>query len=107
MVALASLLVLVRVAAATLVLGVLRAGGDRHGVLWIDVGTTWPFGLPVAALLVLRFDATLPAVYAWLLAIEGLKLALLWRRMQQRHWLRRWVEAPAQRLAPASTLGPA
>jgi putative MATE family efflux protein len=106
MVALASLLVVIRVAAATLVLGVLRAGGDRHGVLWIDLGATWPIGLPIAALLALRFDATLPLVYAWLLAFEAIKLALLWRRMQQGHWLRRWVEEPVGAAAPMGLARP-
>jgi putative MATE family efflux protein len=107
MVALAALLVVIRVAAATLVLGVLRAGGDRHGVLWIDLGATWPVGLPVAGLLVLQFDASLPAVYAWLLAFEAVKLALLWRRMQQGHWLRRWVEASDSRAPALARLDPA
>lgn len=78
----------VRVIAMVLVLGVLRAGGDRFGVLAIEVAGSLAVGLPAVAGAALLFEACLLHVMALLLGIETLKLAALLWRMNQGVWLR-------------------
>ncbi len=95
--------VLVRVAAMTLVLGVLRAGGDRLGVLRIDLAMTWLVGVPLVATAALLAGARLPTLCLLLLVLEMAKVALLWARMERGVWLRRWtVTPPAAQAAGAA-----
>lgn len=88
MLALSALTVWVRVQAMTLVLGILRAGGDRVGVVAVELGGTLLVGLPLVTLAGLRWGFTLPQVYALLLAVETLKTVALLARMRSGVWRR-------------------
>lgn len=86
--AISAVTVAVRVIAMVLVLGVLRAGGDRLGVLAIEVGGSLVVGLPAVAIAALVFELPLLPVMAMLLAVETLKVAALLWRMSHGVWLR-------------------
>lgn len=88
MLALSALTVWVRVQAMTLVLGILRAGGDRVGVVAVELGGTLLVGLPLVTLAGLRWGFTLPQVYGLLLAVESLKTVALLARMRSGVWRR-------------------
>lgn len=88
MLALSALTVAIRVLAMTLVLGILRAGGDRVGVVMVELGGTLLVGLPLVTLAGLRWGFTLPQVYALLLLVEALKTAALLARMRSGVWRR-------------------
>lgn len=88
MLALSALTVWVRVQAMTLVLGILRAGGDRLGVVTVELGGTLLVGVPLVTLAGLRWGFTLPQVYALLLAVEVLKVVALRARMRSGVWRR-------------------
>jgi Na+-driven multidrug efflux pump len=88
MLALSALTMWVRVQAMTLVLGILRAGGDRVGVVAVELGGTLLVGLPLVTLAGLRWGFTLPQVYALLLAVEALKTVALLARMRSGVWRR-------------------
>ncbi len=88
MLALSAITVTIRVLAMTLVLGILRAGGDRLGVVTVELGGTLLVGLPLVTLAGLRWGFTLPQVYALLLLVEALKTAALLARMRRGVWRR-------------------
>lgn len=88
MLVLSALTVWVRVQAMTLVLGILRAGGDRVGVVAVEVGGTLLLGVPLVMLAGLRWGFTLPQVYALLLALEALKVLAFRARMRSGVWRR-------------------
>lgn len=88
MLVLSALTVWVRVQAMTLVLGILRAGGDRVGVLTVEMGGTLLLGVPLVVLAGLRWGFTLPQVYALLLAVEALKVLAFRARMRHGVWRR-------------------
>lgn len=88
MLALSALTVAVRVVAMTLVLGILRAGGDRFGVLSVELGGTLLVGLPLVTLGGLHWGFTLPQVYALLLVVEALKTGAFVLRMRSGAWRR-------------------
>lgn len=96
MLALSSITVAVRVVAMTLVLGILRAGGDRFGVLAVELGGTLLVGLPLVTLGGLHWGFTLPQVYALLLLVEALKTGAFLLRMRSGAWRRSLIE-PAER----------
>ncbi|TXC66634.1 hypothetical protein FSC37_14830 [Piscinibacter aquaticus] len=98
---LSALTVWVRVQAMTLVLGILRAGGDRLGVLTVEVGGTLLVGVPLVMLAGLRWGFTLPQVYALLLAVEALKVLAFRARMRHGVWRRSLLPPPGGASRPA------
>ncbi|MCB7134991.1 MATE family efflux transporter [Cellulosimicrobium marinum] len=79
--------------AMTMVLGVLRSGGEARFCLLLDVTAQWVLLLPLA--LVLRFvlDADPVLVFALLLVEEAFRLVVAARRIRSRRWLVRLVPA--------------
>ncbi|MDJ0511137.1 MAG: MATE family efflux transporter [Crocosphaera sp.] len=71
----------------TLLMGILRSGGDTRFVFLIDAGSTWFYGIPVAILagLVLNFSVTW--VYSLIFLEEIFKIALALRRMLSKRWI--------------------
>jgi Na+-driven multidrug efflux pump len=102
---LSALIVCARVLAMTLVLGILRAGGDRRGVLAVELGGTLLVGLPLVALAALRWGFELPQVYTLLLAAEALKAAALLWRMRQGVWRRSLLPPASGASRPESCAG--
>ncbi|WP_298828678.1 MATE family efflux transporter [uncultured Piscinibacter sp.] len=103
--ALSAVTVTVRVVAMTLVLGILRAGGDRRGVLMVELVGTVAVGLPLVTLAALRWGFELPQVLALLLAVEAGKMGALWRRMQRGVWRRSLLPQPGERATPMLCAG--
>jgi len=105
MLALSALTVAVRVQAMTLVLGILRAGGDRLGVVAVELVGTLLVGVPLVALAGLQWGFTLPQVYALLLLVEALKAGALRLRMRSGAWRRSLLPPAGGATRPAFGTG--
>lgn len=82
-----------------LIVGVLRAGGDVHFSMWVDPGTVWLIGVPMAYLggIVLK----LPIYYVYLMiSAENVAKAMLgfWR-LKSGKWIHNLVKEPAREMS--------
>jgi Na+-driven multidrug efflux pump len=77
----------IRVSNLTLVVGVLRSGGDTRFGLFVDTGTIWMVGVPLA--LLGAFVLRLPVywVYLMVMAEEAVKYGVLLVRFLSRRWI--------------------
>lgn len=69
------------------IVGILRGGGDTHYALTIDIAPLWLVGVPATMITGLVLGWPPPAVYAMLMAEEGIRLALGWRRIFSGRWV--------------------
>lgn len=72
---------------ATIIIGILRSGGDTTKSMLYDVGTVWLFGVPIAFLGATVFSLELPILYALLSLEEIAKSILGLRRMKSEKWI--------------------
>lgn len=77
----------VRVSNMTLVVGVLRSGGDTRFGLFVDTGTIWLVGVPLALLGVFVFRLPVYWVYLMVTAEEVVKYGILLARFFSRRWI--------------------
>jgi Na+-driven multidrug efflux pump len=69
------------------VVGILRAGGDTRFSMWLDAGTVWLVGIPLALLGAFVFKLPVYWVYLMVMAEEFTKyLVGLWRVLT-RKWM--------------------
>lgn len=78
----------VKVLNMTLIVGILRAGGDSKFVLGADMIAMWLLGLPAVWLAAFVFELSYPWVYALVLVEEAVKCGLTLYRARQGIWLR-------------------
>ena len=72
----------------TIIVGVLRAGGDTKAGLFIDVGTLWMFSIVLGAIAAFVLKASVTVVYMILLSDEILKIPFSTWRYRKRIWLK-------------------
>jgi Na+-driven multidrug efflux pump len=84
--------IIIRSIPLTLVVGVLRAGGDVKFCLYQDVITQWFIGIPIAAFAAIYLG--LPAEYVYLLFIfeEIIKVFTSISRLKSRKWIRNLID---------------
>ncbi len=88
----ASALVLwVRVSNLMVIVGILRAGGDTHFCVFLDVGSVWLVGVPMAFLGALVLKLPVYFVYPMAAAEEFVKFGIGIRRMLSGKWLHNLV----------------
>lgn len=76
----------------TLVVGVLRAGGDVKFCLYQDMITQWLIGIPIAACAAIILGWQAEYVYALFLLEELIKCFTTVLRMRSRKWIRNLIE---------------
>lgn len=76
----------------TLVVGVLRAGGDVKYCLYQDMVTQWFIGIPLAALGAIYFGFKPEWVYAMFLVEEVIKCYTATNRLRSRKWIRNLID---------------
>lgn len=72
----------------TIIVGVLRAGGDTKAGLLIDIGTLWCVSILFGAIAAFVLKASVTVVYVILLGDEVLKLPFTTWRYRKRIWLK-------------------
>jgi len=78
-----------------LLIGILRAGGDTKVAFFIDAGSVWVVGVPMAFLGAFVFGLPIHWVYLMVLADEVVKLALGLYRFFSQRWIN-YLAAPTQ-----------
>ena len=78
----------VRVSNMTLIVGVLRSGGDTRFGLIVDIGTVWAVGVPLALLGVFVLRLPVYWVYLMVMSEEVIKYVLALRRFLSGRWMR-------------------
>jgi putative MATE family efflux protein len=82
----------IRVGNMTVIVGVLRAGGDTRFSMILDAGTVWLVGVPLAVLGGLVLHLPVYAVYLMVMSEEAVKYMVgLWR-FQSRRWINNLVQ---------------
>jgi putative MATE family efflux protein len=85
----------VRVSNMTLIVGVLRAGGDTRFGLTLDAGTIWGVGVPLALVSGLVLHLPVHIVYLLLMLEELVKYGVAIWRFASRRWITNLVQ-PAE-----------
>lgn len=78
-----------------LLIGILRAGGDTRVAFFIDAGSVWVIGVPMAFIGAFVFGLPIHWVYLMVLADEVVKLALGLLRFFSQRWIN-YLAAPTQ-----------
>lgn len=82
----------VKVTNLMLIVGILRAGGDTRFGLFLDAGSVWLVGVPLAVVGAFVFHLPVSGVYMLVICEEAVKLGIaLWR-----FFSRRWITNLAQ-----------
>ncbi len=76
----------------TLVVGVLRSGGDVKYCLYQDVVSQWFIGIPIAAFAAVYLGLKPEYVYALFLLEECIKCFSAIHRLKSRKWIRNLIE---------------
>jgi Na+-driven multidrug efflux pump len=83
----------VRVSNMTIIVGVLRAGGDTRFSMMLDAGTVWLVGVPLAVIGGLVLHLPVYIVYLIVMSEEMVKyLVGLWR-VRSKRWINNLVQA--------------
>ncbi len=83
----------VRVSNMTIIVGVLRAGGDTRFSMFLDAGTVWLVGVPLAVLGGLVLHLPVYLVYMMVMSEEVVKYGVgLWR-VRSGRWINNLVQA--------------
>lgn len=83
----------IRVSNMVIIVGVLRAGGDTRFGLFLDAGSVWLVGVPLAVVGGLVLHLPVYVVYMLIMAEEAVKYAAgLWR-FSSRRWITNLVQA--------------
>lgn len=83
----------IKVLNMTLIVGVLRAGGDAKYVLGVDMIAMWLCSIPAVLLAAFVFDLSYTWVYAMVLVEEFVKAALIIRRALRKKWVKNLTDA--------------
>jgi Na+-driven multidrug efflux pump len=83
----------IRVTNMVIIIGVLRAGGDTRFSMFLDAGTVWFVGVPLAVLGGLVLHLPVYFVYMMVMAEEAVKYGIgLWR-FASKKWIRNLTHA--------------
>ncbi len=77
----------VRISNMTLIVGVLRSGGDTRFGFLMDAGTMWVIGVPTALLSAFVFHLEVHWVYLIIMSEEMVKFFIAWWRFRSRRWI--------------------
>jgi putative MATE family efflux protein len=82
----------IRISNLVIIVGVLRAGGDTRFSMYLDAGTVWLVGVPIALIfgLVLHFPVYL--VYLFIISEELVKYLIALGRFFSRRWVNNLVQ---------------
>ncbi|EAR08087.1 hypothetical protein MED297_07586 [Reinekea sp. MED297] len=83
----------IKVLNMTLIVGVLRAGGDAKYVLYIDMIAMWVCSIPAVLLVAFVFELSYPWIYATILVEEFVKASLVIQRARRKKWVKNLTEA--------------
>lgn len=72
----------------TIIVGILRSGGDTRYGMCVDVGTMWLGSILCGFLAAFVFRLPVEAVYAILLCDEVIKLPFAYARYRSKKWLK-------------------
>jgi len=75
-------------------IGILRSGGDTKFAFWVDAGSVWVVGVPLAFIGAFVFDLPVHLVYLMVLTEEVVKLSLGLYRFFSQRWIN-YLAAPA------------
>lgn len=76
-----------RTTSYTLIIGILRAGGDVRFCLVVDSGSSWLIGIPIAYSLAFIFHQPISIVYFGVMMEELFKCGILLSRFTSKKWL--------------------
>ncbi|HZU87007.1 MAG TPA: MATE family efflux transporter [Anaerolineaceae bacterium] len=77
----------VRISNMTLIVGVLRSGGDTRFGFIMDAGTMWVIGVPTALISAFIFHLEVHWVYLIIMSEEMIKFFIAWWRFRSRRWI--------------------
>ncbi|TLN22418.1 MATE family efflux transporter [bacterium] len=78
----------IRISNMTIIVGVLRSGGDTRFGLFVDLGTVWAIGVPLALLGVFVLHLPVYWVYLMVMTEEVIKYVFALTRFFSRRWMR-------------------
>jgi len=87
------LMMWIRVSNLTLIVGVLRAGGDTRFSMFLDAGTVWLVGVPLAVISGLVLHLPVYIVYMIIMIEEAVKYMVALYRFFSRRWIHNLVKA--------------
>lgn len=87
------LLMWIRVSNMTLIVGVLRAGGDTRFSMFLDAGSVWLVGVPLAVISGLVLHLPVYIVYMLVMVEEAVKYGVALWRFFTRRWIHNLVRA--------------
>jgi putative MATE family efflux protein len=90
------LLFWIRASNMALIVGVLRAGGDTRFSMFLDAGSVWVVGVPMAIVAGLVLRLPVHIVYLMIMAEEAVKYAVALWRFSTRRWIHNLVRAEPQ-----------
>ena len=82
-----SLFLWIRISNMTIIVGILRSGGDTRFGLVLDVGTVWFVGIPLAAVGAFVFHLPIYWVYTLVMGDELVKLIIGYIRVFSKKWI--------------------
>jgi putative MATE family efflux protein len=87
------LMMWIRVSNMILIIGVLRAGGDTRFSMFLDAGSVWLVGVPMAVIAGLVLHLPVYVVYALVMVEELVKYGVAMWRLLSRRWIHNLVKA--------------
>jgi putative MATE family efflux protein len=85
----------IRVSNMTMIVAILRSGGDTRFSLFLDVGTVWGIGVPLALLGAFVFHLPVYWVVSMVMTEEVAKLVIGFFRFKSRKWINNLAQAAA------------
>lgn len=85
----------IRVSNLLVIVGVLRAGGDTRFCMFLDLGSVWAIGVPLALIGGLVLHLPVYYVYPMVMAEELVKLGIGFWRFRSRRWINNLVRPAA------------
>ncbi len=72
--------------------GLMRSGGDTHFSMYVDIGTLWIIGVPIAIVSATVFHLPLHVVYLLIGIEELIKAVIVLNRIRSGKWINRVIE---------------
>ena len=94
----------IKVLNMTVIVGVLRAGGDSKYVLGVDMIAMWAMSIPACLLVAFVFELSYVWVYATVLVEEVVKAVLTIRRAYKKVWLKNLTKDTKDENEPPAAL---
>ena len=82
----------IRVTNLMIFIGILRAGGDTRFALYVELGSIWLIGVPVALISAFVFHMPVYWVYIFIMAEEIVKLLFVYPRFKSKKWIHNLAE---------------